>query len=85
MKTAAIWMGDKFEIETSKLGNEKKYIVVFDVQKVAKEGLRSLELTESNCDENLHFHQDYSKQINQETTWQYCSILLMPPRLDIPS
>jgi len=55
MKTAAIWMGDKFEIETSKLGNGKKYIVVFDVQKVAREGMRSLELTESDCDENLHF------------------------------
>lgn len=55
MKTAAIWMGNLFRIETSKIGVDKKFTIEFDVQKVAKEGLRDLVVTEEECDENLHF------------------------------
>ena len=55
MKTAAIWMGRLFTIETSKLGVGKKITVQFDVNKVAEEGLRELDINEEDCDEDAHF------------------------------
>lgn len=54
MKTAAIWMGNRFEIETSKLGVSKKHFVVFDVERVAN-GDRSLNPNTTECDASLHY------------------------------
>lgn len=42
MKTAAIWFGDKFVVETSPIGENLKYTIDFDIDRIGEEKLTSL-------------------------------------------
>ncbi len=42
MKTAALWFGDKFVVETSPIGENSKYTIDFDLDRIGEEKLTSL-------------------------------------------
>ena len=54
MKTAACWLGDKWTIRTTKLGEATEYAIEFDVERVAS-GDTDLRLSETKVDAKTHY------------------------------
>ena len=55
MKTASVWLADKWMVETKALGEGVKRRTLFDLQKVIKENKEELVVTEESCGRNEHF------------------------------
>lgn len=55
MKTAALWFGSRFEIQTSALGEKKKYTIIFDLDEIRENQLDSLKDIKEE-DEKLDAH-----------------------------
>lgn len=87
MKTAAIWMGDMFRIETSQLGSDKKYTLTFDVQKVAMERLRELDIVEEVAAPSEHYTKitvwNLKKRLRGRTVGKVKDYLASIYRIDI--
>lgn len=54
LKTSSFWLGDKWSVTTSMLGNDKEYTIVVDIDKIAN-GNISLEIEEKIVDVNSHY------------------------------
>jgi hypothetical protein len=54
LKTAACWLGDRWTLRTTRLGDPREYQIEFDVERVAK-GDTDLRLKEKNVDSSLHY------------------------------
>jgi len=54
MKTAAFWMGDKWQVRTKKLGEKYEYLVKVDLKKIIA-GENSLEISRTDKDEAEHY------------------------------
>lgn len=54
LKTAACWIGDKWQIKTKKLGENKEYTVTVDVEAIA-DGAGSLPISEVSKPESQHY------------------------------
>jgi hypothetical protein len=54
LKTAACWLGDRWTVRTTRLGDAKEYQIEFDVERVAS-GDTDLRLSEKSVDPKLHY------------------------------
>jgi hypothetical protein len=54
MKTAACWFGTRWTVETTQLGVDKTYTVVFDVEELARSAASALEVLEEPADPMAH-------------------------------
>jgi len=54
LKTAACWLGDRWTLRTTRLGDSREYQIEFDVERVAQ-GDTDLRLQEKKVDPNLHY------------------------------
>mgnify|MGYP006274582851 CR=1 FL=1 len=54
LKTAACWFGDVWSVKTKKLGHDKEYEIVFDVEKIAS-GETSLDVIERSKPKEQHY------------------------------
>jgi hypothetical protein len=54
MKTAACWLGDKWTLRTTRLGDPHEYTIEFDVERVSS-GDADLRLREIAVDPNMHY------------------------------
>jgi hypothetical protein len=55
MKTAAIWFGKKWKIETTKYGSDKKYTAIFDVDKMKSEQPDNIDIREEDAALDEHY------------------------------
>jgi hypothetical protein len=55
MKTAAIWFGKKWTIETTKYGSSKKYITIFDINKMKNDQPDEIDIVESEAGAEEHY------------------------------
>jgi hypothetical protein len=55
MKTASIWLADKWSVRTKSLGEKVERYTEFDLHKVITENKEELIVEESNKDEKLHY------------------------------
>jgi hypothetical protein len=54
LKTSSFWLGDKWSITTTRLGNNKEYYIKVDIDKIA-DGNISLDIEEREVDEQTHY------------------------------
>lgn len=54
MKTAACWFGSRWSVDTTQLGSDRAYRVVFDVEALAASGAHSLEVDERPAERTEH-------------------------------
>lgn len=55
MKTAALWLGNKWELSSTAIGESVKRSVVFDLDEVQRDELKKLPVTEEVTEESDHF------------------------------
>lgn len=55
MKTAALWLGNKWDLTSTAYGESVKRSVVFDLDEVQRDELKRLPVTEDITDESEHF------------------------------
>jgi len=54
LKTSSFWLGNKWSVTTSMLGNDKEYTIIVDIDKIT-DGNISLEIKETKADINAHY------------------------------
>lgn len=54
LKTSSFWLGDKWSVTTTRLGNTKEYTIKVDIQKI-QEGNISLEIEENEVAKESHY------------------------------
>jgi len=54
LKTSSFWLGDKWSVTTSMLGEEKEFTIIVDIDKIT-DGNISLEINERQVDINSHY------------------------------
>ncbi|WP_310993172.1 ATP-binding protein [Aequorivita marina] len=54
LKTSSFWLGDKWSVTTSRLGNSKEYKITVDIRKI-ENGNISLEIEENEVDKESHY------------------------------
>lgn len=54
LKTSSFWLGDKWSVTTTRLGNNKEYSITVDIEKI-QNGNISLEIEEKDVEEKSHY------------------------------
>ena len=56
MKTAALWFGSRFEVETTSLGENKKFNIVFDLDEIKERKLKDIDnVQEEFANDDEHY------------------------------
>ena len=84
MKTASIWLSDKWSVRTSALGESEERTIEFDLEKVISEKKENLEVIKTIKEKNDHYTEIVLKKLYQNSikhlTWKdYNAFLIIIP------
>ncbi|WP_342259024.1 ATP-binding protein [Spiroplasma endosymbiont of Dioctria linearis] len=65
LKTAATWFSDKWTVESSELGSDKKYKVLMDIDKISKESPNSIPIDVSSEVKTKHYTKITLEKLNK--------------------